>query len=241
MLLPSLMAGLTWDILAGSTAAAGTETQAAPSDALALFIAAAIGAILGAVVSAITNRRSAQAKTLFDMHREYFQSLVISRELAARLISKYADVQLNQIWITVDAAEIQHFWHIVYFYERLWTAIRHRYVKPRLVLEVFADSFNWWYVVAYEQKIVPLNDPTSKHIASLYSWMQKHATKDERESMERYLATWQLESAPDHDAPAKPSQAEKPPQAAMAPVPDERPLTETKSVSDGEGGQPVVG
>jgi hypothetical protein len=164
-------------------------------DVLQVFGAAAFGAILGASLAWIVDRRKAQVETAFAMHREYFDSLVEARELSARFVLRHRrDGDLASLWKTLSAADMECIWKIVYFYERLWVAMKHRYVSRSLVPDLFGDAFNYWYKECFEEQLVPIDDPTSRHIADLRTRVLATATKDQIAGWERYRQVWQLES-----------------------------------------------
>jgi hypothetical protein len=162
---------------------------------LEVFGAAAFGACLGATLAWLVSKRRTQVQTAFDMHHEYFDSLVASRESAVRFIRDHPQGDLAQLWRSVSPAEMEPLWQIVYFYERLWVALKHHYINPKLVPELFGDSFNYWYQECFERQLVPVNDPTARHIADLRSRLLKRARAADVEVWEKYRKVWQLESS----------------------------------------------
>jgi len=165
---------------------------------LQVFGAAAFGAILGATLAWIASRRAAKISTAFDMHREYFDTLVQSRESAVRFIQSHRDGgDLADLWRSVAADEMESVWKIVYFYERLWAALKHRYISRNLVSDLFGDSFNYWYEECFEQQLLPVNDPTARHIADLRARLLKLATRKQIDGWQDYRKVWQLDSIGD--------------------------------------------
>jgi hypothetical protein len=156
------------------------------------LLAAAFGAAVAAFCSARASRRNTQIRTAFEMHREYFQSLIASRDLATRFLEEHRGSDLAQYWRRLEAEEMRALWDIVYFYERLWAALENGYLSPKLFPELFGDSFNWWYVMCLEHQLVPLDDPIGKHLANLHGTLMTLATPVQIKSMEAYLETWQL-------------------------------------------------
>lgn len=163
---------------------------------LEVFGAAAFGALLGAALAWFFDRRKVQVETAFNMHREYFDSLVEERESMVRFIQKHRDGgDLAKLWRSVDPKEMECVWKIVYFYERLWAALTHGYVSRKLVPELFGAAFNYWYVECFDAKLVPVNDPIALHIADLRRRLLKLAGSGQVEGWEKYRQVWQLDSA----------------------------------------------
>ena len=162
---------------------------------LEVFGAAAFGAVLGAALAWFFDRRKVQVETAVDMHREYFDSLVEEREQMVRFIKNHRDGgDLAELWRSVDPKEMECVWKIVYFYERLWAALKHRYVSRKLVPDLFGDAFNYWYVECFEEKLVPVNDPTARHIADLRERLLNLAGERQAADWEKYRQVWQLDS-----------------------------------------------
>src|SRR4051812_48633728 len=109
-------------------------------DYATVFGAAALGALLGSALTWHFNRQKVQVDTAFAMHREYSNDLVDDREAMVRLIAKYPNGDYRELWRTVDPAEMACVWKIVYFYDRLSIAMKHRYIKRKLVPDLFGDA-----------------------------------------------------------------------------------------------------
>ena len=101
---------------------------------LEVFGVATFGAVLGAALAWTVDRRKVQIETAFDMHREYFDSLVEAWESTVRFIRDHrGGGNLDELWRSVPAKEMECVWKIVYFYERLWVALKHHYISRSLV------------------------------------------------------------------------------------------------------------
>jgi hypothetical protein len=155
------------------------------------LLAAALGAAVGAVLTQRTSRRNTQVRTAFEMHGEYFQSLIDSRDLATHFLQDHRG-DLAKYWRGPEAKEMRPLWDIVYFYERLWAALENGYLSRKLFPELFGDSFNWWYVMCFEHQLKPEDDPIGEHLAYLHEELTRLATPDRVRSMEKYLDMWQL-------------------------------------------------
>lgn len=164
--------------------------------------AAAFGAVLGASIAWIVDRHKAQVATSFTMHREYFDALVEVREAAARFIATHRDHgTLADLWKTEQAADMECVWRIVYFYERLWVAMKYRYIKRKLVPDLFGYAFNYWYEECFEAQLVGVDDPTARHIADLRQLLVKMVDQTEVDRWEKYRETWQLGSRSGPESP----------------------------------------
>jgi hypothetical protein len=159
---------------------------------LAVFGAAAFGALLGSALTWHFNKQKVQVDTAFAMHHEYSDELVREREELARFIDKYKDAgDWRDLWRALDPAEMACVWKIVYFYDRLSVAYEHRYIKRKLVPDLFGDAFNYWYSECFKEKLVPVNDPTARHIETLRNRLVKHVSARQVEDWESYRRAWQ--------------------------------------------------
>jgi hypothetical protein len=155
---------------------------------------AAFGAIVGATFTWWNSRRAIQVKTAFDMHSEYFGPLVPARESAVRFIAEHkTDGDLAVLWRTVDHDDMRPVWQLVYFYERLWAALKHGYIKPKLVLELFGDNLYYWHEECFRMQLVPVDDSTARHIADLFERLEKEASEQQKAAWENYREVWQLD------------------------------------------------
>jgi hypothetical protein len=160
---------------------------------LEVFGVAAFGALLGASLAWLVDRRKVQIETAFDMHREYFDSLVKARELAVRFIRVHrGEGTLATLWQTENTEDMECIWKIVYFYERLWAALTHRYISRKLVPDLFGDAFNYWYKECFESMLLPIADPIARHIEALYEKMTQLASDDQVDGWHQYQEVWQL-------------------------------------------------
>jgi hypothetical protein len=185
----------TWLVVfavAHGATGSGSEAPALRVDAL---LAAVLGATVAATLAWLGNRRSLRNTTAFEMHREYFDTLVGARDATVRFIASHPEGTLDEHWRSVEAAEMLPIWQIVYFYERLWVAVKHRRISRHLVVDLFGDSFNYWYDACFAKQLLPVDDPTARHIGELHKRLLALADAEQIKGWARYREVWRLDAA----------------------------------------------
>jgi hypothetical protein len=76
--------------------------------------------------------------------------------------------------------ELQDVWNVMYFYQRLWLAVRHGHVHKRYVPGLFGDVFYWWWEHSFQRQLVPLPTEPAQHVQALQHWLEAHSTQDDR-------------------------------------------------------------
>ena len=72
-------------------------------------------------------------------------------------------------------------WNVMYFYQRLWLAVKYKSIHRSYVPEMFGENFCWWYIKSYEDQLVPLDWQASRHIDALMEWIKRAASQIEME------------------------------------------------------------
>jgi hypothetical protein len=156
------------------------------------ILGATAGAILGATIGWISSTRHGQAEALFEMHREYHgDAMVKARDVASRALTANPTATFLTLRKTVGPDQMKQVLSIVYFYERLWMAMKYGYVNGKPVPELFGSSFYWWFTKYLQKQFVPLDEPTAHHISDLYKWLMKNSSKSEKAEWLRYLKIYE--------------------------------------------------
>lgn len=146
--------------------------------------AALLGTVVGAAIAWLAGRRQHRLETAFAMHREFHApEMTRSRNLAGKTVIEHRSDSFEVMRKTLPPEETQHVWNVLYFYQRLWLAIKYKNIRESYVPEMFGENFCWWYVKSYKDQLMPLDWQAGRHIAALMNWIERHT--DEAE-----LARW---------------------------------------------------
>ncbi len=141
-----------------------------------------VGALVGAVAAWFAGRAQHRLETTFAMHREFHSpEMTRSRNLAGQTVTDHRSSSFAQIRATLPPDVTQHVWNVMYFYQRLYLAIRFRDVYGSHVPEMFGETFYWWYSTCYEHQLLPLDWQAGRHIKWLMDWIERHADENEFE------------------------------------------------------------
>jgi hypothetical protein len=141
-----------------------------------------IGTVVGAAIAWLTGRRQRRLETVFAMHREFLApELARSRHLGGMAVREHRLKTFDAMWATLAPEEMQDIWNVMYFYQRLWLAIKYRSIQERYVPEMFGENFWWWYIKCYKDQLVPLDWQASRHIEALKNWIERNADQNEVE------------------------------------------------------------
>lgn len=139
-----------------------------------------IGTVLGAGIAWFVGRRQHRLETAFAMHREFHAlEMTRSRNLAGKTVRDHPSESFDAMRRKLPPEETQHVWNVMYFYQRLWLAIKYRSIHESYVPEMFGENFSWWYIKSYGDQLVPLDWQASRHIAALMQWIERHADQSE--------------------------------------------------------------
>jgi hypothetical protein len=148
-----------------------------------------VGALVGAVAAWFAGSAQHRLETTFAMHREFHSpEMTRSRNLAGQTVTDHRSSSFAQIRATLPPDVTQHVWNVMYFYQRLYLAIRFRDVYGSHIPDMFGETFCWWYSTCYEHQLVPLDWQAGRHIKWLMDWIERHADADE-------LEKWRMRTA----------------------------------------------
>ncbi|HEV8649303.1 MAG TPA: hypothetical protein VG276_07840 [Actinomycetes bacterium] len=141
-----------------------------------------LGTLVGAAITWFAARRRDRLETAFAMHREFHApEMTHSRNLAGKTVRDHGSETFDAMRRKLSADATQHVWNVMYFYQRLWLAIKYRNIHESYVSEMFGENFCWWYVKSYEDQLVPLDWQASHHIAALMRWIEGNTEQIELE------------------------------------------------------------
>ena len=85
----------------------------------------------------------------------------------------------------MDPEEMQHVWNVLYFYQRLWLAIKYENIHKKYVCEMFGENFYWWYIKSYQDQLIRGQENEEKwqaayHIEDLWKWFEKEADSNDK-------------------------------------------------------------
>jgi hypothetical protein len=161
--------------------------------------AALLGTVVGAVIAWLAGRRQHRLETAFAMHREFHApEMTCSRNLGGKTVRKHRSDSFEAMRTGLAPEETQHVWNVMYFYQRLWLAIKYKNIRESYVPEMFGENFCWWYDKSYKDQLVPLDWQAGRHIAALMNWIGRHTDEDElarwRERARRLDDPWREET-----------------------------------------------
>jgi hypothetical protein len=135
-----------------------------------------VGTVVGAAIAWLAGRRQRRLETAFAMHREFHApDMTHSRSLGGKTVRDHPSENFDVMRRGLRPDETQHVWNVMYFYQRLWMAIKYRNIHEDYVAEMFGENFCWWYMKSYSDQLVPLDWEASRHVAALMKWIEHHA------------------------------------------------------------------
>jgi hypothetical protein len=153
-------------------------------DTLVSAGAGLLGTLVGAAIAWLAGRRQRRLEMAFGMHREFHApEMTHSRNMGGSTVRAHHSQNYNSMRRNLTPDETQHVWNVMYFYQRLWLAIKYGNIYKRHVPEMFGENFTWWYLESYETQLVPLDWQASRHVAALMKWIEDNADEVE-------LARW---------------------------------------------------
>jgi hypothetical protein len=139
-----------------------------------------LGTVVGAGIAWFIGRRQHRLETVFAMHHEFHApEMTRSRNLAGQTVSDHPSASFDAMRRKLPPEETQHVWNVMYFYQRLWLAVKYKSIHERYVPEMFGENFCWWYIKSYRDQLVPLDWQASRHVAALMRWIKRHADQTE--------------------------------------------------------------
>ena len=88
---------------------------------------------------------------------------------------------------TLEPEKTQHIWNVMYFYQRLWLAVKYKNIHRKYVPEMFGENFYWWYIKCYQDQLVKpeekgeLSWQAARHIEELWVWLEDNAGPGDKE------------------------------------------------------------
>ena len=141
-----------------------------------------VGTVVGAAIAWLVSRRQHRLETAFAMHREFHApEMTRSRNHAGKTVGDHRSETFDALRRNLPPEETQHVWNVMYFYQRLWLAVKYRSIHRSYVPEMFGENFCWWYIKSYEDQLVPLDWQASRHIDALMEWIKRAASQIEME------------------------------------------------------------
>jgi hypothetical protein len=139
-----------------------------------------IGTLVGAGIAWFVSRKQHRLETVFAIHREFHApEMTRSRNLAGKTVRDHQSESFDAMRRKLSPQETQYVWNVMYFYQRLWLAIKFKSIHESYVSEMFGENFCWWYIKSYRDQLVPLDWQASRHIAALMRWIERHADQTE--------------------------------------------------------------
>jgi hypothetical protein len=152
-----------------------------PVDAIEEILIGLLGTLIGAAVAWHVGRRQTRLETVFSMHHEFnAPDMTHSRNLAGKTVRRHSSESFDEMRTNLAPEETQHIWNVMYFYQRLWLAIKYRSIHRRFVADMFGENFYWWYLKSYQDQLVPLDWQAGRHIDALMKWIEKNSDPRER-------------------------------------------------------------
>ena len=140
-----------------------------------------LGTLIGGTSSWLISRKRSQTSLTFDFHREFNNAEYSrARRRCYRLLKKYPNRDFEEISELEDYEPSADIWFIVRFYQRLWIAIKYKQLNTKSVPELFGENFFWWYVVHFEDKLLPIPCQASREIKQLKKWLDNNSSKSLR-------------------------------------------------------------
>ena len=157
-----------------------------------------IGTLVGAAIAWLAGRRQHRVETTYAMHQEFHAAeMTKSRGLAGKTVRKHYPKNYDCLRRDLPPKKTQHVWNVMYFYQRLWLAIKYENIYTKNVPEMFGENFWWWYLKSYQKQLKPedkskeeeeeggvegkkkedkgLNWQAARDIEELWTWMNKEA------------------------------------------------------------------
>jgi hypothetical protein len=141
-----------------------------------------VGTVVGAAIAWLVSGRQRRLETAFAMHREFHApEMTRSRNHAGKTVRDHRSETFDAMRRNLPPEETQHVWNVMYFYQRLWLAVKYKSIHQSYVPEMFGENFCWWYIKSYEDQLVPLDWEAGRHIDALMEWIKRTASPIEME------------------------------------------------------------
>lgn len=153
------------------------------------IISGLVGAIAGALASTFLTTRSQKLACAFEFHRE-FNNIDMGRHrgIADELIKAHPTLNFDELSAKFGNRADSLF-GIMRFYQRLWLAIKHKNVNERVVAEMFANNFYFWYYISFRRNFIMLDWSGSPHMHQLMIWFSQNIGVEEHNKlMNKYRA-----------------------------------------------------
>jgi len=158
-----------------------------------------IGTLVGAAIAWFAGRRQHRVETTYAMHQEFHGAeMTKSRGLAGETVREHKAKNYDELRRDLPLEKTQHVWNVLYFYQRLWFAIKYENIQKNKVPVMFGENFWWWYLNSYQEQLKPekkakekekeeeeeeekkkkekgLNWQAARDIEELWNWMKKEA------------------------------------------------------------------
>lgn len=134
-----------------------------------------VSALFGAAISYLITRHLNRVNTTFELHSDFNTTEMLDHRIKAEsCISKYSNLTYSEIELEHGREdEFRSLCVVIGFYQKLWLAIKYRRVDTKLIPELFGEIFYWWYLVSFEEKLVPIDWETASSITELKKWIDK--------------------------------------------------------------------
>src|SRR5918999_1620493 len=149
-------------------------------------VASLVGVLVGAALASVASGRQRRLAMTFELHRELHSTEMIrARHAAADLLAQYKGQDYKQIQDQIGALAMRDVHQVIFFFQRLWLAIEHKALKNEYITRLFGDTFSWWYQASFRAQLVPTHTEVGSDIEALWTWMQQHSTRQQRELWRR--------------------------------------------------------
>src|SRR5262249_33661755 len=100
-----------------------------------------IGTLVGATIAWLAGRRQHRVETTYAMHQEFHAAeMTKSRGLAGKTVRKHYPKNYDDLRRDLPPQKTQHVWNVMYFYQRLWLAIKYENIYTKNVPEMFGGK-----------------------------------------------------------------------------------------------------
>ena len=84
-------------------------------------------------------------ETTYAMHQEFHGAeMTKSRGLAGETVREHKAKNYDELRRDLPLEKTQHVWNVLYFYQRLWFAIKYENIQKNKVPVMFGENFWWW-------------------------------------------------------------------------------------------------
>lgn len=145
------------------------------------------GGVLGAFISLMVTRGRERLKLTYDLHSElHNEGMSKVRRKTSQILKNHPDSKIGELdeLVKDDSLSV---WLLIRFYQRLSIAVKHNFVKRKLVPELFGQLFCYWYLNFFKNNFIEQYGDwdSAKQIKYLYDWLERNAKKEDFESWGR--------------------------------------------------------